>query len=214
MHELKSPILAQIDALKNLEEMCHDKLNDEERDMLQLTYSSCNHVWRIIDTFNTARKLEQNRIYITSTKFDIIQMFQDILQEFKIILKYSRLKFELSKDESIIVNADKFYMKRAMEYLLDLCINHAYSGSVLKIKLQKQKRNFDFEIKAKGTFIDAEALDEIYNQQKICFKKYNRPSINMGLYLAKRIITAHFGTTFAKNLSDDMYSLGFSIPVD
>ena len=83
----------------------------------------------------------------------------------------------------------------------------------LKLQFQKKKNYLIFQTKSKSPYIEPQILKEIFDKYKTHNTNYNKTIVNLGLYLSKEIICAHFGKMIAKSFDDNTNILGFSIPI-
>lgn len=212
IHDLKSPIYAQICALESFLATASDKISQEEKDLIKLTLNSCNYMDKLIEIFNCVNKLNYEALKLNYEKFDIVKLTKSLIDEFDIIAKYCELKVILKSPKEIIINADKLQIKKVMENLLSNSINYAFKNSNVEITLFIQKNQFSFEIKNKSPYIEPNILKEIFKKYKTHACLYNKNGVSLGLYLSKEIINAHLGTMIAKSDTDNTNIFGFSIP--
>ena len=214
IHDLKTPANAQARALESLLETCSKKINQEEKDLIELTLNSCNYMQNLIEVFCSVYKLNYEKIELNYEKFDIIKLINDTIKELRVLLKYHELNLAIkSSHKAIIVNADKLQIKRVIENILSNEIEHAFKNSIIEIELIKNKSSFIFHAKNKSKYIEPKALKEIFEKFKTNYTSTNRIASGLGLYLSKEIIKAHFGKMIAKSYSNDTNIFGFSIPI-
>ncbi|MBQ8634540.1 HAMP domain-containing histidine kinase [bacterium] len=214
IHDLKTPINAQIKALESFLTTTKDKITQEEKDLIELTLNSCNYMQKLIETFTSINKLNTENLLLNYEKFDIVELVSSSINELKILLKYYELNIIFDSTKEIIVNADKLQIKRVIENLLSNSINYAYKNTNIEIYLTKKNNNICFEIKNKSPYIEADVLNEIFEKYKTYPLNYNKNGVGLGLYLSKEIIKAHFGKMSAKSLNDNINIFSFSIPID
>lgn len=212
IHDLKTPTTAQIKALESFLATCSDKINEEEKDLIELTLNSCNYMQKLIDTFGSVYKLNFENIILSYEKFSIIDLINKTIQELNILLKYYNLKIEFKYNNDIIVNADRLQIKRVLENLISNAINYAFKNSTIYIQTELKKGEVTFEIKNSSHFIEPKILKEIFEKFKTHPSNYNKAGVGLGLYLSKEIIHAHFGKMIAKSYPDDVNIFGFVIP--
>jgi len=214
IHDLKTPINAQITALELFLETTNNKISQEEKDLIELTLNSCNYMQNLIEVFNSVHKLNFESIKLNYEKFDVVELVESLLNELKILIKYYELEVSFNCSEKIIINADKLQIKRVLENLISNSINYAFKNSTIKISLNKIGGSLFFEIKNNSPYIEAHILKEIFQKYKTNAGLYNKSGVGLGLYLSNEIIRAHRGEMHAKSYQDDINIFGFSIPIN
>ena len=214
VHDLKTPIYAQISALQSFLNTASEKISQEEQDLIKLTLNSCNYMSKLVEIFNSVNKLNFESIKLSYEKFDIIELINSLIEELNILVKYYELKIHFEPTNQITINADKLQIKRVIENLLSNSINYAFKGTVVEINLFVQKNQLIFEIKNKSPYIEPHILKEIFKKYKTYSNLYNKNGVGLGLYLSKEIINAHLGTMIAKSSTNDTNIFGFRIPID
>jgi len=213
MHDLKFPAMAQVCALKSLLNNSKVKFDSDEKDLIELTLNSCNYMKKLIDIFNSIYKLNTDKLVLNFTKFNISELIVEVTNEINILLKYNNLKLEMSLDDSIVLNADKFYIKYAIENIISNCIRNAYRNTIIKINVSLFKNQMIFEVKTNSKCFDEYVFKEIFNKSKKYAAQFRRSGIGLGMYLSKEIIHAHFGKMIIKSYNDDVNALGFYLPI-
>ncbi|MBE7707428.1 MAG: GHKL domain-containing protein [Cyanobacteria bacterium SIG27] len=214
VHDLKTPIYAQISALQSFLTTASEKISQEEQDLIKLTLNSCNYLNKLVEIFNSVNKLNFETIKLNYEKFDIVELINSLIYELNILIKYYELNITFDCSRKIIINADKLQIKRVIENLLSNSINYAFKKSTVEINLTTQKNQFIFEITNKSPYIEPEILKEIFKKYKTHSSLYNKNGVGLGLYLSKEIINAHLGSMIAKSYENNTNIFGFRIPID
>ncbi len=214
VHDLKTPIYAQISALQSFLTTASEKISQEEQDLIKLTLNSCNYLNKLVEIFNSVNKLNFEAIKLNYEKFDIVELINSLISELSILIKYYELNISFNYSKEIIINADKLQIKRVIENLLSNSINYAFKKSNVEINLTTQKNQFIFEITNKSPYIEPEILKEIFKKYKTYSSLYNKNGVGLGLYLSKEIINAHLGSMIAKSYENNTNIFGFRIPID
>ena len=210
IHDLKTPINAQIKALESFLSTARKKITQEEKDLIELTLNSCNYMQKLTEIFISIHKLKEGKLLLNYEKFNLVDLIEQSIQELNILLKYYELKVVFNKKRKCIINADKLQIKRVIENLLSNSINFAFKNSTIEINLLNYKRNIAVTITTKSAFIEQDILKEIFNK----YSTNNKSSSGLGLYLSQEIIKTHNGIMIAKSNSDDINIFGFEIPID
>lgn len=213
IHDIETPTNAQISALESFLTTSSQKINQEETDLIKLTLNSCLNVQKLIENFNCVHKLNFENLKLNYEKFNIIELVREAVKEADILLKYSGLKIDFKEEEDVIVCADKLQIQRVIDNILSNSINHAFKNSKIEINISKEKNYFIFKVKNNSPYLEPKVLNEFFEKFKTHSSSYNRTMVNLGLYLSKEIICAHFGKMIIYSYPNDINILGFSIPI-
>lgn len=212
IHDLENPILAQIKALESFLNTAANKISSEEKELIELTLCSCNYMYKLAEVFNSVYKLNFEPLRLNYEKFDIVELTKNSINELEILLKYHELKIKFSCENKIIINADKFQIKRVIEGFLSNSVNFAFKNSTIEVNLFKHNKKACLEIKNNSPYIEPDILKEIFNKYKIQ-ALYNKNGIGLGIYLAKEIINSHNGEIIVKSFQDNINIFGFILPL-
>jgi len=212
IQEFKTPAIAQSCALEALLETAKQKFSKDELELIELTLNSCNYMRKLIDTFLNVLKLNLEKLSLKYTKFNLVELLNEVLDGLNLLLKYNGLKVELKCKKEVIINADSLQIKKAIENILLNSIKNSCKNSIIEINIEIFKNEILFEVKNKSPYIEEELLNGIFNKNKKQISVLKNPSKEFGLYLSKEIINAHFGRMLAKSDSDNTNILGFYLP--
>lgn len=212
IHDLKTPLNAQIGALESFLETTKSKISQEEKDLLELTLNSCNYMQNLIETLNLVNSLDYNPLSLNYKKFDIVKLIKNCIKEMNILLKYQELKVIFNTEEETIVQADQLQIKRVIDNLLTNSLNYAYKNTEIKISISIDNNDLTFEIENHSPYISPRAIKEIFGKYKTQNSLYCRGGVGLGLYVSNEIIKAHDGKMHAKSSLDEINTFGFTIP--
>ena len=204
---LKVPTIAQIKALELFLSSSSDKINSEEKDLIELTLNSCNNMQKMIDNFSFITKLNSEKMNLSYKYFKFNELLDGIIKEADIFLKYSNINIDINLSSEVEIYADIFKIKKAVENILSFVINSCVKNSTINIFINTDTTHLKFEIISKGCIENGFDFIEILNQNKDCSSKY------MELFIAKEIIKAHFGKIIIKNSENNLNTIGFTLPI-
>lgn len=171
---------------------------------------------RLVESMLSMSRLESGEFSLKKEIFDISAMLCSIAvsQEQRIKAKNIEI-FGLDGMQSISVNADKDLIYQAIYNLVDNAIKFTEEGGAISFKLENDGLNTVFTISNTGKGIPQKDLplvfERFYKVDKS--RSASKNSTGLGLYIVKKIITAHGGkisltsredksTTFAVYLPD------------
>lgn len=216
-HDLKTPTLAQINALQLLLKNHFGGLNKPQIDILQQLKCSCTYMSDLIVTILDTYMYDSGSVKIQHECFNINELLQETIGEVSNLLMQKRQTINISSSLSNkIISADKLQLKRVILNLLSNAHIHGLSDSVIDVKLNNtEDSRISLNIINQSDNISEETLKDVFSKFKQGENaKFTRTGTGLGLYLSKQIIEAHDGEIHALNDKETGTStFGFSIPL-
>lgn len=213
-HDLKTPAIAQIRALKLVLDGQFGDLNSGQKDMLQLTLDSCNYMYDMIYTLLSACKFENGAVTLNYSKFCIQKLIYECINEMTPFINESAVTVAFNPEiPEVEVYADKIELKRVIMNLLSNAINYAYSDTVVTVTIAQNSTSLFLEIINSSPYIEPKVMSGLFEKYVTHSSKYNKIGIGLGLYLSKQIIEAHKGEIIAKSSKNQVNTFGFKIPI-
>lgn len=192
-HDLKIPIIAQIRALELLVKEDFGSLNSTQKEMLNLTLTSCKSVYKMISGVLSSYKYENRDIVLDLEITDIAEILNKCLQNNKILLAKKHINFVIKSSNALnLIRADKVQLKKAFEYIVNYCISNSISDIECKIAGENDIAQIDFIFE--NPYGTQEKLNNVF------LSRMDKVGCSLGLYLARQIINAHNGIIKLYNL--------------
>lgn len=216
-HDLKTPTLAQINALDLLLNNYFGELSTPQRDILKQIKSSCNYMSDLIFTILDTYLYDNGSIKLKLDKFDLEELLNETTgQMSNLFLDKKQVVKIHSSASSTTIEADKFQIKRVILNLLSNANSYGYPDSDIDIYIKDTNNSSSilFDIVNKSSYIPNEALSDVFAKFKQAkYAKFRKTGTGLGLYLSKQIIDAHGGEIHASSdQANETSTFGFSIP--
>lgn len=213
-HDLKTPAIAQVRALELLLSGQLGDLNDEQREMLNLTLDSCNYMYDMVYTLLSTYKFENGDISLNYSSFDVVAMVSESVNELSNLANENSIKISFSSEDKVCkICADRIELKRVIINLLSNAINYAYSGSIVNVNLSCTNSEVRVKVQNAGPYIESDVMAKLFRKYVTHSEKYNKVGIGLGLYLSKKIIEAHSGKIIAESYPENQNVFGFTVPI-
>lgn len=216
-HDLKTPTLAQINALDLLLKNCFGEVSNIQRDILNQIKSSCKYMSNLIFTILDTYLYDNGSVKLKYESFNIEELINETINEISNLLieKQQTIKIHSSASSNIVI-ADKFQIKRVILNLISNANNHSFPNSEIEVYLSDtdNSNSINIDITNKSHYISDDALSDIFTKYKQTQNaKFRKTSTGLGLYLSKQIIESHNGEIHATSSKRKGTStFGFSIP--
>lgn len=199
-HDLKIPTLAQIRALELLLDESEGHINDSQKEIINLTLSSCRYMYEMLSTLLASYKYENNDIILYFENTNLLRLIDSCFNKKEEALESKNIKIVMStKEDFYTVFADRIQIKKAFDNIIDYIVSSADVNSEIKCELKKWNQKFVILISFESPYVSVEKLNNIFNMCIDSSENLDKVGSGLGLYLAKQIIDAHNGNLYAHN---------------
>ena len=199
-HDLKIPTLAQIRALELLLNEGLGPINNDQKEIINLTLDSCKCMHDMLSTILSTYKYENNEITLKHEKLNILEIIDECFAKSIKILSNKNIKVSLNaKNREIYLHADKIQITKALENLIGQCIASAYENTNLVCDVKEEGQNICISLAFESPYISAEKLNNMFKMYTTSAEKLDKVGSSLNLYLSKQIIQAHNGTIVAES---------------
>lgn len=213
IHDLKTPVNAQIQALNLLLENKFGVLNPAQTDIIKETLNSEKYMIEIISNILTAYKCDCKKLNIQKNYFDIINQTNSICKLISnlAIEKGQTLTISYSK-KPYYIYADEFQIKRVITNLVSNAVKYGLPKTKIIIRIENINNNFSLNVISKSHYIPQQKLSHIFDKFSASEASgYNNTGTGLGLYLSKKIIELHNGRIYAESFEDGTCIFGFHL---
>ncbi|MEO1620284.1 MAG: PAS domain-containing protein, partial [Cyanobacteria bacterium J06632_3] len=136
-HELRSPLNAILGFTHILQNTQPDP---EQRENLDIIYSSGEHLLALINDILDISKIEAGRVVLTESEFDLYRLVDELQQMFGNAVSQKDLRLIVERSHSLprIIRSDRLKIRQVLINLLSNAVKFTATGSVtLKINTQE-----------------------------------------------------------------------------
>lgn len=192
-HELKTPVFSiQGYILTLLEGGLEDK--KVNRNFLERASKATDRMTAILEDLDQLTKLEVNEIQLDLRRFNIVELVQDLFEDFEMRAKKRKIKLDFAKEYSpIYVEADKGKIGQVLTNLIANSIAYGNVDGTTKVSFYILDDIVTVEVSDDGLGIDESHLIRLFERFYRVEKSRNRNEggSGLGLAIAKHIIEAH-----------------------
>jgi hypothetical protein len=157
-----------------------------------------------VDLVLNATNMQKGLIKYDLKTTDLNEIVQKVLVDKTIQAEARGLKFKKEiKAGKLCVSADSFWIKEAINNLIDNAIKYTQAGTIT-VGLKKVKEKILFSVKDTGVGITEEDKKNLFTEggRGKDSVKINVDSTGYGLYSAKKIVEAHQGRVWAESAGE------------
>ena len=211
-HDIKNPIAGQINILKLLKNGTFGNLNNEQTEIVDTMLESAVYLNDMLKSLLITYTADNGYLKLEKTNIDFKPFIHKCVKESSIAAKEKSINIKfVMPDEDINLIVDEMQIRRVISNLLTNSLDHAFANTDIIIKVTNKDDKVILSIENQSEVIPEEVKLHM-------FEKYNTNStisaqrgFGLGLYLSKKIITAHHGEIFFE-AEDNRNLFGFVLP--
>lgn len=212
-HDLKSPINAEINALKYLLKNSSNDMKNIQGEILNELLNSANYMKLITDKILCHYKQKNEDIELKKEFTSFKNIIIRAIEELKYLAHEKNIKIcfytDTENDETFI---DELEIKRVINNLLANAIEYSNKNGVIDIILKKTKSEFVCTIQDYGIGIDLSSNENIFDEYISLAKEHKKTGFGLGLNICKKIIEQHNGHISLTSKVGLGTTIEFSIP--
>lgn len=175
------------------------QLPEKERQKAAVIVKQSQRMKNLINDLNLASKLEYNMQPTHIEQINVISAVRQVVVDFinlDISGKYPIEWLTNSNLNSIIINADKDLIKRAVSNLIQNSINHNENGCTIYVTVKEYSKACEIVVSDNGVGATDEQIDKLNNSphHMVCDENTSEQRHGLGLLIVKQIAAAHKGT--------------------
>jgi two-component system, OmpR family, phosphate regulon sensor histidine kinase PhoR len=214
-HELKTPVFTVQGYLLTL---LDGGLDDSElrRKFLERAYKGVDRMTKIIEDLDTINQIESQKIDLDITKFDIVELTKEVMDELEILAKEKNISLGFDKlpATKIMVKADRRRISQVLLNLISNSLHYGKENGFTKIRFYDIDNQVLVEVADNGPGIDEKHLPRLFERFYRVDKSRarNEGGTGLGLAIVKHIVEAHGQTVKARSTVDVGSTFSFTLP--
>ena len=194
-HELQTPLTVMQGNIETLVEHRKKMTEEELSHKLGAVYSQVRHMSALIDDMFDVAILETGQMRINPEPFPLVELVEDVLQTYALLIDQSQLTIERNFSDAIqTVNADPLRIRQVIRNLLSNAIKFSQAGGKIKISTEiKQNEVLTFRIEDTGIGIAEEDIKNIFKSFYRSKQHLNQTvkGTGLGLHICQHILKLH-----------------------
>lgn len=211
-HDLKTPLTSVIGYISLLRDEGEISPGLREK-YLGIALDKAERLEDLINEFFEITRFNLSNLSLEKSKVNLKLMLEQIVFEFKPMLKDKDLEIHLSLEKDEFVRIDINKMQRVFDNLLRNAINYSFEGSIIDIIVEMDHK-LTIKVINSGDTIPKEKLDRLFEQffRLDDSRGTSSGGSGLGLSIAKEIVKLHNGELTASSF-DEIIEFKIEIPL-
>lgn len=196
-HDMKTPVKAQVTALKLLYSGAFGILSKEASNTILNILASNKYLQLLLDNILGDYRINKSKIVLNKTKNDIRKTIEESIKNIGILFETKEQKVEVNYlTEDFIKLYDEIEIQRVIINLLSNAFEYSKENSTINISVKTKGINLSVEVKSKIKF------------DKTPYKT----GTGLGLKICEKIIFAHNGSFCKEKSEEGDFLTAFELP--
>ena len=213
-HELKTPIAL----IQGYAEGLKESINDDPESQTfycEVIMDEANKMNNMVKKLMSLNELEFGQGQVEMTRFDIVELIQNVCQASDILREDTKAELEIQTDQPQYVWADEFLIEEVVTNYITNAIHYVAPGGKITVRLVPMEKELQVVVYNTGKQIPQDELDKIwikfYKVDKARTREYGGSGI--GLSIVAAAMEAH-GKAYGVRNVDDGVEFYFNLDAD
>ena len=205
-HQLRAPLTAMKGYASLILEGDMGVIQPETKEAVERIFESSNTLASIVDDYLNITRIELGTMKYAFETLNFQTLIEDVIAEIKPnIDKVKTISFSFKADPKgtdYRITADRDKLKQVIANLIDNSLKYTPKGKIdVSLDYDKKGHKFVFMVHDTGIGIAPETLPYLFNKFTRAgnANKTNIKGTGLGLFVAKEMVTAHYGTIRAES---------------
>lgn len=217
-HQLRTPLTTVKGYISMVVEGDAGEITSEQRRLLDEAFMSSERMVNLINDFLNVSRIQTGKFLIDKHETNLGELVKQEIDRLKSTADSRKLEFIYKKPKDFpIMNIDEAKIREVVMNFAGNALYYSHEGAKIDVKLHVDENNQAiFEIVDTGIGVSLEEQSRLFTKfYRASNAKRQRPDgTGVGLFLAKKVISAHGGKVLFSSVEGKGSTFGFSLPVE
>ncbi len=216
-HQLRTPLTSIKGYLSMVLEGDAGQVDARQKKLLLEAFRSSERMVGLIADFLNVSRIQTGRFVLENQYFDLVEMVSEEVDDLSILAESHAIKLRLTVAKSMTapIYGDENKLRQVIMNFVDNAIYYSKAKSTVVIRITKSTGSVSVRVVDTGIGVPDEEQKRLFNK---FFRAKNarraRPDgTGVGLYLARRVVSAHGGQLIFSSKEDKGSTFGFTLPI-
>jgi len=211
-HQLRTPLTTVKGYLSMLDDGDIGKLSKKQQEVVELAFASSERMVYLISDLLNASRIDTGKFVIERQPIKLGEVIKSEVEQLVITAKARGLKLvsEFSDDDPT-VKLDETKLRQVIMNFIDNAIYYSKSGGEITVKYEVTADTVEMCVVDEGIGVPAAEQDDLFTKfyRAKNAKRVRPDGTGLGLFLAKKVITAQGGSVIFESVEDKGSTFGF-----
>ena len=193
-HEFRTPLTTILSSTQLLHKYFLKQDPEPFERHIKKIKQSVNNLTELLEYFLSAERLEEGKVLLHPSEFDIVRLFQDHLAEMSDITKPNQTISFLANVPSFIVNFDKKISRTIIQNLVSNAIKYSHENTLIEVSFTASMHDIVFSVSDQGIGIPKDEQEYLFDRFYRAKNAFNIQGTGLGLNIIKKYIDLMHGT--------------------
>ncbi len=215
-HQLRTPLTSVKGYISMVLEGDAGKISDTQAHLLGEAFTSSERMVHLINDFLNVSRLQTGKFMVDRRKSDLAKLTGQEVMSLKTTAKARNLKLQYRKPSHFpVLYIDEGKIRQVIMNFIDNAIYYSSEHSTITISLAVEDGNAMLRVHNHGIGVpkseQAHLFSKFFRAENA--KRQRPDGTGVGLYLAKKVITAHRGNMLFESTDHAGTTFGFHLPI-
>jgi PAS domain S-box-containing protein len=188
-HEFRTPLAAVLSSANLMNRYIDGGQPEKCMRHIQRIKSSVDHLNNVLEDFLSLGKIEEGRINIQNTEFNLCHELETLMTDMQEIAKPGqKINFKRAENDTCTLRGDRQLLRNAMINLVSNAIKFSEEGKVIEIVIEREPSMVQIKVADQGLGIPEEEQKHLFDRFFRASNVSNISGTGLGLYIVKRYI--------------------------
>lgn len=215
-HQLRTPLTSVKGYISMVLEGDVGRVSGPQREMLEEAFTSSERMVHLISDFLNVSRLKTGKFMIDYRPTDLVRLIKQEVDSLQSTAKVHNLKIQFRIPSYFpILYMDEGKIRQVIMNFLDNAIYYSREGSTIYIDLSVGGGEVMLKVRDTGIGVPEVEQSHLFTKfYRASNARKQRPDgTGVGLFLAKKVVTAHSGSIIFESVENEGSTFGFRLPV-
>lgn len=215
-HQLRTPLTSIKGYLSMVLEGDMGKISGSQRKVLEEAFDSSERMVRLIHDFLNVSRLQTGKFAIEYVNYDIVRLVKQEIHTLESSADKRGITIKVDANiDTLELRMDETKMRQVIMNFIDNALYYSQENTTVRVELKKTAGELRFMVHDTGIGVPVSEREHLFTKfYRASNARLHRPDgTGVGLFLAKKVITAHGGEVKYEAHEKGGSSFGFTMPL-
>ena len=216
-HQLRTPLTSIKGYIDMVLEGDAGEIDDMQRHLLSEAFSSSERMVHLINDFLNVSRLQTGKFIIEKVPTDMAKLVRQEVDLLEVNAHQRQMTFDLKLGKTIPkLVVDEGKIRQVVMNFLDNSLYYSHADTAIVVSLKAKDGQLELTVKDTGIGVPEKEQMHLFTKfYRASNARRQRPDgTGVGLFLAKKVITAHGGRILFRSEEGKGSTFGFVLPID